>query len=226
MSRLFSGKIIMNIHQKLIDIQSELVAPKTLRNSFGNYNYRSCESVLEALKPHLKKHGLTLTITDDVVCIGERIYVKATAKLTDSDDKENIEVSAFARESLDKKGMDDSQITGATSSYARKYALNGMFCIDDTKDADGTNTHGEVEDKKTKPKPDPKPEAISKESLETLQGLLDTLGISSTDYVIELNANHDLGLSSLSELPAGGGWLKYCVSELQKRINAKRKEAA
>lgn len=213
----------MSIHQKLNEIQAKLTAPKNQFNSFGKYNYRSCESILEALKPHLKEHGLILTLTDDVIGVNDRVYVKATAKLTGSDGKESIEVSAFARESLDKKGMDESQITGAASSYARKYALNGMFCIDDTKDADATNDHGKSSDKKEE---DPGYKTISKDSLATLQSMLDALELSSADYVAELNANHDLGLSALSELPASGGWLEYASKALQKRINAKKKEAA
>lgn len=113
-------------------IQKELKAPKGQKNTFGNYNYRSCEDILEAVKPLLG--DATLTLTDDVVMLGDRFYVKATATLRNGD--ATVEVSAFARESLDKKGMDSAQITGAASSYARKYALNGLFCIDDTKDAD------------------------------------------------------------------------------------------
>lgn len=117
----------------LNEIQQKLKAPKGQRNSFGNYNYRSCEDILEAVKPLLGK--AVLTITDEIVLIGSRYYVKATATLA-ADDASSVSVSAFARESEVKKGMDESQITGAASSYARKYALNGLFCIDDTKDAD------------------------------------------------------------------------------------------
>lgn len=121
--------------EKLINIQNELKAPKMQFNKFGNYNYRNCEDILEALKPLLKKHELTLIITDEVVMIGNRFYVKATATISDNK-ANNISVSAFARESEEKKGMDASQITGAASSYARKYALNGLFLIDDNKDND------------------------------------------------------------------------------------------
>lgn len=121
--------------KKLQIIQSELKAPKSNRNTFGNYNYRSCEDILEAVKPLLAKQELVLLLSDEVVCVGTSNYIKATARLTDEQDK-YIEVTAYAREAVDKKGMDDAQITGAASSYARKYALNGMFAIDDTKDAD------------------------------------------------------------------------------------------
>lgn len=124
----------MEFIEKIVAIQSELKAPKGQYNSFGKYNYRSCEDILEGVKPLLAKHGLVLTIRDGIELIGDRYYVKATATITDG--KEQLSTDAYARESLDKKGMDASQVTGATSSYARKYALNGLLAIDDTKDAD------------------------------------------------------------------------------------------
>lgn len=127
----------MTFQQKVVAVQSELKAPKGQYNSFGKYNYRSCEDILEGVKPLLNKYGLYLTIDDAVELIGDRYYIKATATLFDGDNC--ISTSAYARESLDKKGMDSSQVTGATSSYARKYALNGLLCIDDTKDADTMN---------------------------------------------------------------------------------------
>ena len=119
---------------KLIKIQKELKAPTGQFNKFGNYKYRSCEDILEAVKPLCAEEGVQLTISDEIVMIGDRYYVKATATVTDG--SEAASVTAYAREEETKKGMDSSQITGATSSYARKYALNGLFCIDDTKDAD------------------------------------------------------------------------------------------
>lgn len=122
------------IHQKLIAIQTELKAPKSQFNKFGGYNYRNCEDILEAVKPLCVKHDVVPLLSDEIVMIGERYYVKGIAKITDG--KDEIITTAFARESFDKKGMDESQITGSASSYARKYALNGLFCIDDTKDAD------------------------------------------------------------------------------------------
>ena len=130
----------MSIYSKLLNIQTKLKAPKNQRNNFGKYNYRSCEDILESVKPLCLKESVTLTLSDELVLIGERYYIKATAKLTD--DKESVEVTAYAREEETKKGMDGSQITGASSSYARKYALNGLFDIDDTKDSDTTNTRG------------------------------------------------------------------------------------
>ena len=143
---------------KLMLIQASLKAPKNQRNAFGNYNYRSCEDILEAVKPLLYDTQTTLTISDEMVEVGGRIYVKATATLKDCETWEIIEQnSAYARESESKKWMDDSQITWATSSYARKYALNGLFCIDDVKDADATNTHWKEEKttKKSEPKENP-----------------------------------------------------------------------
>lgn len=116
--------------------QSELKAPKNQYNSFGKYNYRSCEDILEAAKPINKKHGLVLLLTDKPVCIGQRYYIEATARLYDIESEQFIEATASAREADTKKGMDDSQVTGTASSYARKYALNGLYNIDDTKDAD------------------------------------------------------------------------------------------
>lgn len=126
----------LNIYQKLSEIQNELKAPKSNRNTFGNYNYRSAEDILEAAKPICKKHNTTLVLSDELQNIGDRYYIKATAKLIDHEAISSIEVSAYAREEETKKGMDGSQITGTASSYARKYALNGLFNIDDTKDAD------------------------------------------------------------------------------------------
>ena len=130
------------IYEKLLAVQNELKAPKDKRNNFGGYNYRSCESILEAVKPLLQEQGLMLTIKDEVVNIGDRYYVRATVLLDDISSNGEIAITALAREEEAKKGMDASQITGTASSYARKYALNGLFLIDDTKDADATNTHG------------------------------------------------------------------------------------
>lgn len=124
----------LSFYEKLIKVQKELKAPKSNYNKFGNFYYRSAEDILEAVKPLNAKYGLVLTLKDEPVLVGERYYIKATARITDGD--ESHEVTAYARESQAKKGMDDSQITGTASSYARKYALNGLFLIDDTKDAD------------------------------------------------------------------------------------------
>jgi hypothetical protein len=131
-----------NVYMKLVEVQSKLKAPKSQFNKFGNYAYRNCEDILEALKPLLNEVKAIVNISDEIILIGERYYVKATVKFIDAETGEVVEASAMAREEETKKGMDASQLTGSTSSYARKYALNGLFAIDDTKDADTTNTHG------------------------------------------------------------------------------------
>ena len=142
------------INIKLMNIQQELKAPKGQYNDFGKYAYRSCEDILEAVKPLLKKEKVVLTISDELQYIGNRYYIKATATLIDTESEAIISNSAYAREEEIKKGMDGSQITGASSSYARKYALNGLFGIDDNKDSDTTNIQSkeEKEDKKASPK--------------------------------------------------------------------------
>ena len=131
-----------SIRQKLQGIQSSLKAPKGQTNKFGGYKYRSCEDILTAVKPLLAEWGCSLVLQDDIVEVGGRVYVKATASLADNDSEMAISASALAREAETKKGMDDAQITGSASSYARKYALNGLFAIDDTRDPDATNDHG------------------------------------------------------------------------------------
>ena len=132
---------VKNTHQ-LAMIQGELKAPKGQTNKFGGYSYRSAEDILEAVKPLLKKYNSDLTLSDTIVEVGGRVYVKATARLCSHEPFAEVETTAYAREAEVKKGMDDAQITGSASSYARKYALNGLFAIDDTKDPDATNRHG------------------------------------------------------------------------------------
>ena len=124
------------IYAALLAVQAELKAPKNQRNNFGKYNYRSCEDIVEAVKPLLKENGLFLNMTDEVVLVGDRYYIKATVKVVDIVTGESVQTSALAREAAQKKGMDESQVTGTASSYARKYALNGLFAIDDNRDAD------------------------------------------------------------------------------------------
>lgn len=131
-----------SVRQSLAAVQARLKAPKGQYNSFGKYAYRSCEDILEAVKPHLAANGLTLTVSDELTECGGRIYIKATAAVADIETGETVQTCAFAREPESKKGMDDSQVTGTASSYARKYALNGLFCIDDTKDADTEESRG------------------------------------------------------------------------------------
>ena len=190
-----------NIRQKLLNVQRDLKAPKSQTNKFGGYSFRSCEDILENVKPHLASNGLILNLIDEVVQIGGRIYVKATARLSSVDSEETIEVCAFAREPEEKKGSDQSQITGAASSYARKYSCNGLFCIDDTKDADATETHGMKEP--AKPAPAAKPAApkaddslITKiiesfQSQTTLEGLDAKLGkAKTTPYGTDVKVLH------------------------------------
>ena len=129
----------MAIHEKLLKTQPVLKAPKSQYNSFGKYYYRNCEDILEAVKPICVQHGAVLTVADEIVNISDRFYVKATATLTDVETGEKVQNTAYAREEVDKKGMSSEQVTGSCSSYARKYSLNGLFCIDDTKDADTLN---------------------------------------------------------------------------------------
>ena len=130
----------MSVYEKLLDIQNELKVPKSQYNNYGKYNYRNCEDILEAVKPICKKHKAVVFLSDKLVINGERHYIEATATFVDVETNESIEVTAYAREEESKKGMDGSQVTGASSSYARKYALNGLFDVDDTKDSDFTNT--------------------------------------------------------------------------------------
>lgn len=126
--------MVTEFNKKIAQVQSEIKAPKNLYNDFGKYSYRSAEAILEVAKPILHKYDLVLTITDDIIQLGDRFYVKATSTITDGEN--SISTTAFARETLDKKGMDEAQVTGSASSYARKYSLNGIFCLDDNKDPD------------------------------------------------------------------------------------------
>ena len=162
----------MTIYEKLKIIQTKLKAPKGQYNSFGKYHYRSLEDITEAIKPLLDETGATLTISDEIIQIGDRYYVKATATLYDIGSNENISVTAFARESETKKGMDESQITGATSSYARKYALNGLFAIDDTKDTD-TEEYQSTAKKEDKKQENTKPtgQKITKAQIDDMKEL-------------------------------------------------------
>ncbi len=166
----------MGIYEKLSNVQASLKAPKSQFNSFGKYHYRSCEDIVESVKPLLKQNSLLLTLSDEIVQIGDRYYVKATATVIDTTDGKSISVSAFAREEDSKKGMDGSQVTGASSSYARKYCLNGIFAIDDTKDSDATNTG---DSKPAAPKADKNDKRTPRERL---IARLDELGINVNAY--------------------------------------------
>lgn len=149
-----------------MNIQSELKAPKSQYNSFGKYHYRNVEDILEALKPLLLKYDCSLFISDTVEMIGERYYIKSTVTFVDNETGNKVEVVGYAREEQDKKGFDQMQLTGATSSYARKYALNGMFAIDDTKDSDTTNTHGNDKPQNTPQQEKPQTQTNSNTTVE------------------------------------------------------------
>lgn len=155
----------MEFKEKLMQIQTELKAPKNLYNSFGKYKYRNAEGIQEALKPYLNKYGCTLILSDKVEQYGERIYIKATAILYDIESDERVIAEAYAREALEKKGMDESQITGTASSYARKYALNGLFLLDDTKDADSDEYKQSIDAKNEQAKDEEKFEQVAKSKI-------------------------------------------------------------
>lgn len=178
----------MNVYEKLAAVQSALKAPKSQRNNFGGYNYRSCEDIVEAVKPLLAQYGLLLLMRDEIEMVADRIYVKAIVSVVDTADGTSVVATAYAREELSKKGMDASQVTGASSSYARKYALNGMLAIDDTKDSDATNDHGKGEEKsEAKPKKEEKPVDYRKKLIAKIK----ELGINSEDYAQDNNLNHE-----------------------------------
>lgn len=171
----------MNIYEKLLNVQTKLKAPKSQFNKFGGYNYRNCEDILEAAKPICKEVNALVWLTDNIVMVGERYYVEATATFVDIESGEKLLAVAYAREEESKKGMDGSQVTGASSSYARKYALNGLFDIDDTKDSDTTNTHGKDENNAT-PTEAPKKQLTPRERL---IAKLKEKGIDANEYAKE-----------------------------------------
>ncbi len=155
----------MPISEKLMRIQTEIKAPKNLYNSFGKYKYRNAEGICEAVKPFLARENVALVLEDEIIEVGGRVYVKAIAHLLDNENEERITVSAMAREATEKKGMDDSQITGTASSYARKYALNGLFLLDDTKDADTDEYKAQIDARAAQQKDEEETERIGKEKI-------------------------------------------------------------
>lgn len=172
------------IVEKLMNIQQELKAPKGQKNTFGNYKYRSCEDILEAVKPLLKKNEVGLVLGDEMIQVGDRYYIKATAMLVDVKDKSDyISNTAYARESETKKGMDESQITGTASSYARKYALNGLFCIDDTKDADTDEYQKQTQEDEGNKK-------ISKTQAESLVDLIKNKMLDINETYLEIYSKY------------------------------------
>jgi hypothetical protein len=183
----------ISLRQKLTKVQSELKAPKNQRNNFGGYQYRNCEDILESLKPILLKHELFMSISDEIVEVGNRIYVKATVRVFDDSNEESV--SAFAREDEGKKGFDLSQLTGATSSYARKYALNGMFLIDDTKDSDATNTHGKELEKPSAPVA-----KAPKITIANISKVMSALGSNREGTINQLKTSYVITASQAKEL--------------------------
>lgn len=202
--------------KKLVAVQAALKAPKGQFNKFGGYKYRSCEDILEAVKPLLLEQGLQLTITDEPVEVGGRIYIKATATVTDG--SETATVSGYAREAETKKGMDESQITGTASSYARKYALNGLFLIDDTKDADATNDHQKPK-AATRPKQAAKPKAAPQPQDGELKAAKVRLWHALQNYAAEHGGIADQLLEGVRKRPGAQmdspEWLEDVASEFE-----------
>ena len=211
----------MNIYEKLSKVQTELKAPKNRRNLFGKYNYRSCEDILEAVKPLLAKYKATVFLQDSISEYAGRVYVEANAFFVDIEKPEmpQICVTAYARESVDKKGMDDAQITGTSSSYARKYALNGLFLIDDVKDPDSNEYRDETQES-SKPSNKKNTDAsaldeyVRAEQLQTLTSLLAKAQISEEKFREVYN------IATMPEFPAA----KYdeAVRKLEAAIKAKK----
>lgn len=194
------------------EIQKTLKAPKGQFNSFGKYNYRSCEDIVEAVKPVLSQYGFHLNMSDEVVSAGDRVYIKATCRVM-SGDVLVSESTALAREAENKKGMDDSQITGTASSYARKYALNGLFAIDDTKDAD-TNEHKSQVDNTTKPK------AINADQAAELSDLITQSGSDAERFLQHFSGKEGFTINSVEELP------ERAYKAAKTMLNKKLQEAA
>lgn len=191
----------MNVYEKLLEVQAELKCNKSHYNSFGKYSYRNSEDILEAVKPLLKKNKATLLLQDYVKCIEGRFYVEAVATFVDIETGEKIETSAYAREDETKKGMDLAQVTGSVSSYARKYALNGLFCIDDTKDSDETN-HTPKEEKSTvaQIKEKAKANVNKNEELISVQQARNLLILSGNDKDLCLEVVNSYGYSGAAQV--------------------------
>ena len=214
----------MTVWEKLREVQTKLKVGKNKVNSFGNYNYRSCEDIQEAVKPLLKEVNATITLDDTIVQIGERYYVKATAYFHDCDDPDTfVGVDAFAREADDRRGMDPAQVTGSTSSYARKYALGGLLLLDDAKDPDTDEMKKESDAKSAKAdrakKPSKKVDAsdldrfVTDTQVKTLEMLLQRADVSVEKF------NSIYGLAMIYELPVD----KYdeAVKKLESAISVK-----
>ena len=211
-------KANFSLKEKLKRVQIELKAPKNLYNSFGKYHYRNAEGIQEALKPMEKTYEFVTILSDEIVEVGGRVYVKATATIMDAVD--SISVTAYAREASDKKGMDDAQVTGATSSYARKYALNGLFLLDDTKDVD-TEEYQEAskrETKTTKAEPAPATAPTTKPNYRSmLHSLIKDFNLDQNS-IIKLYGLHRE--STDDEFKAAFEYAKGLVKDMQKGENA------
>lgn len=199
--------------KELISIQSKLKCNKSQYNKFGNYYYRSCEDILEAVKPLLLENNCTLQLTDEIVPVGDRYYLKATATLKAKDGEESV--SAYAREPLSNKGMSESQITGTASSYARKYALNGLFLIDDTKDAD-TDEYKHQMEKEEKQAQDELNERISQLEASTLEGLITLYGVKVDDVIKAYKVD---SLADMTKAQYG-----HCCMALDKKYGSQNKK--
>lgn len=185
----------LNINEKLCKIQGELKAPKGQYNGFGKYKYRSCEDILEALKPLLTKYEMNINISDNIMQVGDRYYIQALVKITDVKTNESVSSTAFAREEEHKKGMDASQVTGAASSYARKYALNGLLAIDDTKDSDSLNVNKEYTEKA---KTNNRNNNAKEQEIEHMFSIAKSAGIDNTKILEKMRG--DYGKSRTADL--------------------------
>lgn len=193
----------MNIQTKLLHVQSKLKAPKSQYNKFGGYNYRNCEDIQEAAKPLLQEVKAILVVGDELIQISDRFYIKATAHFIDCESENEISNTAYAREEPEKKGMDASQVTGSSSSYARKYALNGLFCIDDVKDADNQNNSNNGKKTASNPKPLSDAKVSNSKKQESKQGITTTAG-------------HEIDTEKLLEEKIDQPKLKVILGELER----------
>ena len=191
----------------LSEIQAKLKVPKNQTNTFGNYKYRSLEDITDALKPLLKEHSASLVIGDTIEDIGGRVYVKATAELYDSEMKIIADNTAYAREPIQKKGMDEAQITGATSSYARKYCLNGLFAIDDTKDPDSMDNTNHTQ----------APNQLTQKQLSEISDLIVKTNTNIEKFIGFLNKKPNIAIMDISQLTPGQA--QEAIKELRKKLN-------
>ena len=209
------------LYSKLMRVQSELKAPKNQYNKFGKYKYRSCEDIMEGVKPLLAREKLMLSVSDEVRQIGDRYYIEATATIICTEEGDRHEVKALAREGANKKGMDPAQLSGATSSYARKYALNGLFAIDDTKDADSTNKHGKGErGKQINNKPsNSKNDLITDKTKNEIEELLEKAHSKYEETKGEVDKSKLKGVF-YKDFAKKKGWKKFFISDKTKESMA------